>query len=129
VPLHPTQTYSILWNIFTGVLLFRLWFIHCPLEIISGIYLILNGLGRFGEEAYRGEPQTPVRFGLRLYQWMAVLSVLTGILFTLSGTTVIRRDLTFQWALVPPALLLGAAMWCAYGVDFPLSNRRFARLT
>src|SRR5450759_1460353 len=26
----------------------------------SGVYLILSGMGRFVEEAYRGEPQTPV---------------------------------------------------------------------
>ena len=40
------------------------------------------GLGRFVEEAYRGEVQTPFLFGLRLYQWMAILSIVLGAICT-----------------------------------------------
>ena len=85
LPIHATPLYSILWNIVTGVALARLWMLHAPLHLIAGLYLILNGLGRFVEEAYRGEPQTPVFARLRVYQWMAIGTVVAGALLTAIG--------------------------------------------
>lgn len=128
VPIHPTPLYSILGNLFLGLLLARLWASGCPLLLISGIYALGNGIARFVEEAYRGEPQTPTAFGLRLYQWMAIVSVLLGaVLTTVPSST--APALQFSWggavSAVAFALVTGAAM----GIDFPESKRALARLT
>jgi len=56
--IHPTPLYSILWLFFIGFILLSLWNKHFSYSFIFGIYLILTGLGRFVEEAYRGEVQT-----------------------------------------------------------------------
>jgi prolipoprotein diacylglyceryltransferase len=66
VPAHPTPLYSILWNVVIALAVGRLWSLRAPLGFIAGVYLLLGGVGRFVEEAYRGEPQTPVHAGLRL---------------------------------------------------------------
>jgi protein-S-isoprenylcysteine O-methyltransferase Ste14 len=128
VPIHPTQLYSILTNVFLGLLLIRLWFSGCPIAMICGIYGIGNGLARFAEEAYRGEPQTAVIFGLRLYQWLAIASVcLGGVLTVLDSPRPPALAFTsYHFGLAAAfALVAGAAM----GVDFPESNTAFARLT
>lgn len=129
VPVHPTQLYSILWNLPCALLLSRLWVAHAPLNVICGAFLILNGIGRFVEEAYRGEPQTKIIAGLRLYQWIAIASVLAGA--TLTAIPHVSSATSLHWN--PLAFLLGLGTglitWFAMGVDFPDSNRRFARLT
>lgn len=128
VPIYPTQLYSILSNIFVGLVLFRLWFSACPLSLICGVYAIGNGIFRFVEEAYRGEPQTSIVLGLRLYQWIAVGSVIAGALLTTLRSSVVP-------ALAPsgPGMLWALAFACvsgaAMGIDFPESNRPLARLT
>ena len=128
VPIHATQLYSILTNGFLGLLLLRLWMSGCPMAMICGIYGIGNGLARFAEEAYRGEPQTTVIFGLRLYQWLAIASVALGAVFTVlhspspPALTLIPSNLGLAAGF---AVLTGAAM----GVDFPESGAMFARLT
>lgn len=128
VPIHATQLYSILTNGFLGLLLLRLWVCGCPMAMICGIYGIGNGLARFAEEAYRGEPQTAVIFGLRLYQWLAIASVGVGAVFTVVNSpspptlSLIPHNLGLAAAF---ALLAGAAM----GIDFPESKSMFARLT
>jgi prolipoprotein diacylglyceryltransferase/protein-S-isoprenylcysteine O-methyltransferase Ste14 len=91
VPIHATPLYSILWNGYIAVAMWRLWALHFPVHFISGIYLVLTGLGRFVEEAYRGEPQTPVVAGLRLYQWIALLTILIGALITGLGHSLVLR--------------------------------------
>jgi len=127
-PLHPTQVYSILWNIFTALILTRLWWVHAPLHLLTGLYFTLNGLGRFVEEAWRGEPQTPVFARLRLYQWAAIASILLGILITALGTSEPAPAARFDWQMLLPAAAFGLLVCCAMGVDFPESNRRFSRL-
>ena len=92
VPIHATQLYSILWNIVTGVFIFRLWMFGAPLHVIGGLYLLANGLGRFVEEAYRGEPQTPIYARLRLYQWLALAQMIAGGLITALGKSVAGGD-------------------------------------
>lgn len=128
IPVHPTPVYSILWNIVIGAFLLRLWFLHSPLTIIAGLYLILTGAGRFVEEAYRGEPQTPIVGGLRLYQWIAIVSVIAGIAVTMVVDGYAPAVPDFDWHVLIMPIILGIITTGALGVDFPESNRRFSRL-
>jgi len=128
VPLHPTPIYSILCNAFIALVITRLWFLHAPLHLIAGLYFILTGLGRFVEEAWRGEPQTPVFAGLRLYQWAAVASVSAGALMTSLGPSDPAPAAHFDWSTLLPSAAFGVLVCCAMGVDFPESSRRFSRL-
>jgi protein-S-isoprenylcysteine O-methyltransferase Ste14 len=128
VPVHPTALYSILWNVLVGAVLLRLALLGAPGNLVAGIYLLLGGAGRFVEESYRGEPQTPVVLGLRLYQWMAVGSALAGAALTALGpspevTLHLPGPATLAAALVA-FVLTGVAM----GVDLPGSSRRLSRL-
>jgi protein-S-isoprenylcysteine O-methyltransferase Ste14 len=128
VPLHPAPLYSILWMLAVGAMLLRLWMLGAPLPFIAGGYLLLVGLGRFVEESYRGEPQTAIVAGLRLYQWLAIAFVLGGaVLMAIGG----------QPAPPPEALeprtwgglaLVFLVTYILFGVDVPGSNRRFSRL-
>jgi len=128
LPLHQTALYSILWNAVPALATLRLWTLHAPLSLIAGLYLILGGVGRFVEEAYRGEPQTPIIARLRLYQWIAVATVVVGIAITAVHSAAAPAP-QFHWGLLIPAACFGLATAFAMGVDFPESNRRFARLT
>ncbi|HEY6252392.1 MAG TPA: diacylglyceryl transferase, partial [Candidatus Angelobacter sp.] len=95
---------------------------------ICGIYCIGNGLARFAEEAYRGEPQTAVVFGLRLYQWLAFATVCVGATVTvLDSPTPPALHLTLSQLGLAAVFACSAA--AAMGVDFPESNAKFARLT
>ncbi len=127
--IHPTQLYSILWLFFVGIFLFSLWnkdAISTPL--IFGLYLILTSLGRFVEEAYRGEVQTPSIKGLHLYQWTAIISVVTGILMTVIQIEPAVITPGFSWETAMAAAISGLFIFFAMGVDFPTSNVRFSRL-
>jgi prolipoprotein diacylglyceryltransferase len=126
--LHPTQLYSILWLMLVGAVLLRLWQYHFTAPFIFGIYLILTSLGRFVEEAYRGETQTPVIKGLRLYQWTAIISLVTGIAMTTLHINPADIQPGFNWPSVVVALASGFFIFFAMGVDFPYSNARFSRL-
>jgi protein-S-isoprenylcysteine O-methyltransferase Ste14 len=128
LPIHPTQLYSILWNVACGVALLRLWFVGVPLPLVAGSYLILAGLGRFVEESYRGEPQTPVIAGLAIYQWNAIASVVLGMVFTCLPGSAAIPEVRFDLGLLGAAIGFAACTGAAMGVDFPESNRRFARL-
>jgi prolipoprotein diacylglyceryltransferase len=128
VPVHPTPVYSILVNVVICFLLFRLWAVRAELPLVCGLYLILNSLGRFVEEAYRGEPQTPVLGKLRLYQVVAIVGTLSGIILTCVHTQVMMPAPQLSGTTLAAALFFGATTWFALGVDFPGSNRRFARL-
>lgn len=128
VHIHPTPLYSVLWNIYLGVLMAHLWMVHVPLHFLCGIYCILMGLGRFVEEAYRGEPQTPIVGGLRLYQWIALAAALGGAVITALGGSSPAPNPHLTGAIWLPALAYSLLAGFALGVDFPGSNRRFARL-
>ncbi len=128
VPLHPTPLYSILWNIITGLLLARLWSLDVTPPIIAGLYLIFNGLGRFVEESYRGEPQTTMIGKLRLYQVIALLSILSGAILTTQTVSTRLPVAQFSWEATLTAFGFGLFTWFALGVDFPNSNKRFSRL-
>lgn len=128
VPIHPTPLYSILWNAVPALLGARLWAVRAPLPVIVGAYLILAGVGRFVEESRRGEPQTPVFARLRLYQWMAAGTVAAGAVATCLASSVPTPSPQPSFAALGTAMVFAAATWFALGVDFPRSNRRFARL-
>jgi len=129
VPLHPTPLYSIAGNIVIGLLLIRLRMLSSPDSLLLGVYLVLSGCARFVEESYRGEPQTPLVFGLRIYQWFAIVTLLAGTVSTMMSMPRSGRSFTvpspglLAWALVM-FLVFAAAM----GLDFPRSNGRFSRL-
>ncbi|MBZ5585980.1 MAG: prolipoprotein diacylglyceryl transferase [Acidobacteriia bacterium] len=128
VPIHATQLYSILGNVALGGLLARLWLSGSPLPLVCGVYAIGNGCARFVEEAYRGEPQTKVVGGLRLYQWIAAGSVAAG-----AALTAFRASPAPPLMLSPAGIVWAAAFGllagAALGVDFPETDRPFARLT
>jgi protein-S-isoprenylcysteine O-methyltransferase Ste14 len=129
VPLHPTPLYSILGNLVIGALLLRLWSLGAALGLIAGTYLMLAGIARFVEESYRGEPQTLIVGGLRIYQWMAVLSFAAGIALTMiPGSHAPGLAFAVDSRVLLTGVVYGLLTGLAMGVDFPRSARRFARL-
>lgn len=126
--LHPTPLYSILWLVTIGFVLLACWNHGLPYSFIFGLYLILTGIGRFVEEAYRGEVQTPVWKGLHLYQWTAIASLIIGIVITVIPIKMVAVHPEFGWEILVSALLGGLFTFFAMGVDFPRSNARFSRL-
>lgn len=129
VPLHPTPLYSILWNILVMLALGRMWVAGAPLHMICGVFALLTGLGRFVEEAYRGEPQTFICAGLRMYQWVAIATVLLGAWISSAASSALaptpQPAVEAAWLGLLFAVLCGIAM----GVDVPNSHSRFSRLT
>ena len=113
---------------------FFLWVSFClHFGIITFLHhlflvLILTGIGRFVEEAYRGEVQTQILKGLRLYQWAAILSILIGIIMTVIQVDVLAVTSDFGWETFLSAIIGGLFTTFAMGVDFPFSNMRFSRL-
>ena len=129
IPIHPTPLYSLLWNIVVGLFVSRLYLLHASTAMVAGVYLILSGLGRFVEEAYRGEPQTRVFGGLRLYQWIAIATVVVGAFLTaLAGTPLTPQPVPYASSIIW-ATVCGMFAWIVTGVDLPDSNLRFSRLT
>lgn len=129
VPIHPTQLYSILGNLVIAVILLRAWAGGAGPLVITGFYLIFAGVARFVEEAYRGEPQTRHILRLPEYQWYAIVSLLIGIGLTLLPDTIATPAFIIRWPVLVAAGVAGLVTACAMSVDFPLSQRRFARLT
>ena len=98
-------------------------------SLIIGTYFILSGLCRFVEESFRGEPQTWIIAGLKIYQWMAAASLLTGAIITMiPSATTPDHAFWIDWKVITAALLFGILSTFAMGADFPNSTRRFARL-
>jgi protein-S-isoprenylcysteine O-methyltransferase Ste14 len=127
-PLHPTPVYSIAWNVVIALAMTRLWWVSAPTHFIAGFYLVLTGLGRFVEEGYRGEPQTPTYGGLRLYQWIAVGTVVAGAAITALGQSDPAGPPSLDLRSLVASIVVGTLCGCALGVDFPESNKRFSRL-
>ncbi len=127
-PIHPTPLYSLLSNVVIALPVARAWWVGMPSSFVCGLFLVLNGLARFVEESYRGETQTPVRGALRLYQWIALASIVCGAALTALPTDA-RGDTIFWWpGAVVYAGVVGIIVGAALGVDFPGSNRRLSRL-
>jgi protein-S-isoprenylcysteine O-methyltransferase Ste14 len=128
--IHLTQLYSILANVVIGLFLFRLQYSMVSPALLCGLYGILNGVARFVEEAYRGEAQTPIISGLRLYQWLALASVIVGVIFTcLPGPMYVILSWRCDLSLVSTSLISGLMAAFLMGMDFPQSHFRFARLS
>lgn len=125
---YPTPVYSILANLTYGGFLFKLWFTGTPITLLIGISFIFNGLSRFVEESYRGEPQTAILMGLKIYQWIAIISIIIGALFTTIPSPLNLIHLHFGPSILSFALLSCLVAFFLGGVDFPKSNRRFSRL-
>lgn len=129
-PVYPTPVYSIIGNLFIGLIVFRLANVGAPGSFIFGIYLILSSVARFVEEAYRGEPQTPMFGGLKIYQWISIVLLIVGSILTMIPSE--RVSLTgagadyLTWIF---AVIFGLVAGAAMGVDLPGSNKRFTRLT
>lgn len=126
--LHPTPLYAIIWLFLVGFVLLELWLNNYSAPFIFGLYLILTGIGRFVEEAYRGEVQTAIVKGLRLYQWTAILSVLVGVAMTLITIDSLPHNPAYNNEALFAAIIGGVFVFFAMGVDFPESNTRFSRL-
>lgn len=127
LPVHATPVYSIAANIVLGSLLFRLWSIGATPGFIVGAYLFLSAISRFVEEHYRGEPQTRILWGLRLYQWFAVVCTLIGMgISVLPGHPV--AGALWSWTTLAWSGAVALAYFLAMGVDFPGSSKRFSRL-
>lgn len=129
IPIHPTPMYSLLWNIVVALFVTRLYLLHTTTAMVAGVYLILSGLGRFVEEAYRGEPQTRVFGGLRLYQWIAIATVVVGAFITTLTSTPLTPQPVPYASSITWAAVCGIFAWIVTGVDLPDSNLRFSRLT
>ena len=127
-PLHATQLYSIVSNLVIFALLARLWIAHAPLQFIAGAAFVLIGLARFVEEHFRGEPQTRIVAGMRIYQWLALASVIAGAAMMAAGNTPAPAIAALDWRAWSIAGVVGLFTYIAYGVDFPRLNARFARL-
>jgi len=130
VSIHPTPVYSIIGNFFVGLVVFRMASVGAPASSIIGVYLILSSAARFVEETYRGEPQTPVFGGLKLYQWISVvLSVIGSILTMIPSEPIPLTNVGTNYMTWIIALAFGLLSVAAMSVDLPESNKRFTRLT
>ncbi len=128
VPIHPTPVYSMASNAVLGLFLLRLWFVGAPCSMIAGIYLLFAGLSRFVEEHFRGEPQTQIVGGLRIYQWFAAASALAGIAVSGFPSPAAFPVMSVGWHAIVIACGVGVMFAIAMGVDLPESSRRFSRL-
>jgi hypothetical protein len=129
VGVHPTPLYSIYANAFTATLLSRLYDSGASQTLVIAVYLTVSGALRFIEEAYRGEPQTPLWNGLKLYQWLALAQALAGV-----GLSVIASPPVPVLSPIGPAgwataLVAGIFAGFAMGIDFPSLRSRFSQLT
>ncbi len=128
--LHATALYSLLINLLIGWLLLVLWQNHCAAGLIAGLYLALSGLGRFIEEAYRGEPQTRHCWRLSQYQWLAVLLVLGAFaIWSVPASMIKAPAVVWCYPFCWIAVIVGLVYAFAMSMDFPESNRRFSRLS
>jgi hypothetical protein len=126
-----TQLYSILFNILLGFLLWSIWLSNSVNSwFIIGLYLIMTGIERFTEDAYRGEVQTKMAKGLKENQWIAIIAIVIGIIITtIPGPTSLIADGQFDIPYWSTVVLGGLITSFAMSMDFPKSNIRFSRLS
>jgi hypothetical protein len=126
-----TQLYSILFNVLLGLLLWGMWLtqnMNC--SFIIGQYIILTGIERFAEDAYRREKQTRMRKGLRENQWIAIGALISGVIITLLPSTLPSQCVgSFDLAFLATVLIGGLLTAFAMSMDFPKSQVRFSRLS
>lgn len=129
VPIYPTQLFSALSNVLLAMLLPRLALSGAPAAIIVAVYAIAAGCSRFAEESFRGEPQTRIVRGLKIYQWLALLLVAGAVVMTLIPSPPMPAAAFPTLPEIATSLLLGLLYAVAMGVDFPDSRTRLSRLT
>jgi len=66
--------------------------------------------------------------GLKIYQWIAIVSIIVGAFFTSIPSPLSFIHLHFGPSILAFALLSGLVALFLAGVDFPKSNKRFSRL-
>ena len=131
-PVVPTQAFSLLGNLFLFLAQLRLAALDAPASFVVAVFLIGNAAARFVEEAYRGEPQTPIYAGLKLYQWLALGQFLLGCLIALahSDATGLPTTGPADWLPITAiSLAFAAAASFAYSIDLPEGTVRWSRLT
>ncbi len=126
-----TQLYSMSFNVLLGVLLWAAWRSGVFVAgFIVGLYLILTGIERFTEDAYRGEKQTRRAAGLLENQWIAIGALVIGMCFTvIPSPVVVAAQGSVGPALAATALGGGLLVAFAMSMDFPRSTLRFSRLS
>lgn len=128
--IFPTQIFSILFNLLLGLLLLAVWSSQqFSGPFIIGLYLILTGIERFTEDAYRGEKQTRLAKGLKENQWIAMAAVGIGIIVTILPSTPIKASGEFNLALWGTAISGGLITAFAMSMDFPGSKVKYSRLS
>lgn len=115
-------------NLAVCAVLLMAWRAHSGSLFIGGLYLVLTALARFGEEGWRGEPQTPGKCGLSLYQWICIPTVLVGVGTSMIASTPVPiaagLDGNSLLTVAGLALFLALMMSC----DWPRMHLPFSRL-
>ncbi len=134
VALHPTQLYSAMLNLL--IFLFLNWFATrgpCPGQL-AGLYLLIEGAGRFGMEFLRGIPVKRV-LGLSIFQWVSVPLFIAGILLfwiASSGTphALFARTGDFFDALIEAGRHFWYFLWffVIFFIPFGVHGRRVGKL-
>lgn len=126
-----TQTYSIIFNFILGVFLLFLWrFEIAPSTLVIGLYLILTGVERFTEDAYRGEVQTRKFYALNEPQFFGLLCFLLGLLMTFIPSNIQSfQEVEVTFISILFAGICGLFAGFMMSMDFPKSNVRFSRLS
>jgi prolipoprotein diacylglyceryltransferase/protein-S-isoprenylcysteine O-methyltransferase Ste14 len=126
----PTQLFSILFNLALGLLLLSVWSSQRFNDsFVVGLYLILTGIERFTEDAYRGEKQTRQAMGLKENQFIAIVAVLAGTIVSILPSTAAGPAREFSITSLATVLLGGLLTAFALSMDFPHSHSRFSRLS
>ncbi len=123
-PLHPTPLYSMLWSIFCGVVLARMWWAGCELHMIAGLFAMLSGMGRFVEEAYRAGFHMQDDGRWRPYQWVAAAAVVGGGILTALPVRVEAPAPSTSLESVALATVFGIVIAIAAGVKLRTGESR-----
>lgn len=126
-----TQLYSIIFNSALGLLLVSLYVPGgVDSTLIVGLYLILTGIERFAEDAYRGEKQTRWAGALRENQWIAIAVLVLGIVMTLlRSAPPATPDGRLEPSIIPMMALAGLVAAFLMSMDFPKATMRYSRLS
>jgi len=127
-PVYATQLFSALLNLAISCLLLIAWCSHAGAILIGGLYLVLAALARFAEEGWRGEPQTPRKYGLSLYQWICVAIALAGIAVSMVASPAVHAASGLNASAVAVAVAVALILAFAMSVDWPDSRLPLSRL-
>ncbi len=131
VPIVPIQAFSLAGNLFLFLAQLRLVSLGAPASLVVALFLVGNAVARFIEEAYRGEPQTPVHAGLKLYQWLALGQFLLGCLIAMVETSAVAvPSMSGDWLpIIAVSCGFAVAASFAYSIDLPEGTGPWSRLT